>query len=99
MQNIITKTEQLYKKKTITNEALLKQIKSHYFFSAEGAYSSLIFNSYRNQPDSIFHIPTNKNNFKILIAGRMMSDKITKPVIWQVYHHYYIFIFIIFTYS
>ena len=84
LTNIVTKSEQLHHKKALTNDALLKHIKSHYFISAEGAYSSLIFNSYQHQTENIFHIPTNTNNFKILIAGRMMSDKITKPVIWQV---------------
>ena len=44
-------------------------IKRKYFISAEGAYSSLVFK-------------TRKHN--VLITGRMLSDKNTRPVMWKV---------------
>ena len=45
-------------------------IRRKYFVSAEGPYSTHIFNSQRN--------------YKILVTGRIMSDKLTKPVVWKV---------------
>jgi hypothetical protein len=84
MQIIVSRLQQLYKKKMDTDQNMLNQIKSHYFVSAEGAYSAHIFNTYRTQLDSPHYNPKNTNNYKILIAGRMMSDKITKPVVWKV---------------
>jgi hypothetical protein len=38
------------------------------YISDEGAYSTLIFNS---------------KEFNVLIAGRMMSDMVTRPVVWR----------------
>lgn len=84
MQNIVVRLQYLHKKKLDDNEEMLRQIKSHYFISAEGAYSSLIFNTYRKHQENLHYNPNNKNNYKVLIAGRMMSDKNTKPVIWRV---------------
>lgn len=45
-------------------------IRRKHFVSAEGPYSSHIFAS--------------PNNYTVLVAGRIMSDKLTKPVLWKV---------------
>jgi hypothetical protein len=86
MSSIVLKIRQMEKKKLLSDKDLLKRIKSRYFVSAEGIYSSLIFNTYESNPESVYHIPNNQNRYKVLIAGRMMSDKITKPVLWKVSH-------------
>ncbi|CAE7725933.1 unnamed protein product, partial [Symbiodinium microadriaticum] len=44
-------------------------IRRKHFVSAEGPYSSHIFSS--------------ANNFTVLVTGRIMSDKLTKPVLWK----------------
>jgi hypothetical protein len=85
MSDIVLKIRHMEKKKQLSDHDLLRRMKSRYFISAEGAYSSLIFNTYHANPDSAYHVPNNKNRYKVLIAGRMMSDKITKPVIWKVF--------------
>jgi hypothetical protein len=43
-------------------------LKKATFISAEGAYSTLIFKS---------------KEFNVLISGRMMSDMVTRPVVWR----------------
>jgi hypothetical protein len=48
-------------------------IRRKHFVSAEGPYSSHIFSS--------------PNNYTVLVAGRIMSDKLTKPVLWKVHIH------------
>lgn len=46
-----------------------QKIRRKYFISAEGAYSTHVFN---------------QQNIRILIAGRMFDDKNMKPVIFKV---------------
>ena len=44
-------------------------IRRKHFVSAEGPYSSHVFGT---------------GNFSVLVTGRIMSDKLTKPVLWKV---------------
>lgn len=63
MQSLHASLEEL---ETIADKV---KIKSKYFISAEGAYSSLVFG---------------RTDLKVLIAGRMFDDKKTKPIIFKV---------------
>ncbi|CAE7840597.1 unnamed protein product, partial [Symbiodinium microadriaticum] len=50
-------------------KVLTMGIRRKHFISAEGPYSTHVFSS--------------AYNFTVLVTGRIMSDKLTKPVIWK----------------
>jgi hypothetical protein len=85
MGTIVKKFHQISNKTTPAKaHAILKRIRADHRVHDEGAYTSLIFNTYKLLPESPYHNPKNKNNYKILMAGRMISDNFTEPVVWKV---------------